>query len=410
MKNVFVTVRWVAGIFICLLSIAGFSAGDTILAVFTLIIGVLLLPPVTGLFVKGKKKNAAIPIDELPVVGETGNYPVAAVTAAEDTGTVVRKPEYSAVLPAAESSVQLSPNVKKGGLGNWFKNWRRAISVAHALESTLKQFPHTNPQKISILLNAKNTWSLKDRESVRLRIIDRYDRSINADNVDTLGPKYLDLYKTIFPELDGLEIVQKINVHKVESFIFSKVKDNEALSPNEVNEIINYSNVLQVSDFNTKEKIRQEYDYYITNWELDNGYFRGLTPDFLLKKNELCIYKLDNCELLEKKSVTSRVSYGGGSYRVKITKGFSYRLGSYNVSTDKKIVDVSKGKGLLNVTNQRIIFKGKDDVTTINTNAIVFVEPFKDAVVISKSTGKPLTIKSSDAARLYQYIRSATRR
>ena len=402
MKNVFFIVRWIAGIFICLLSIAGFSAGDIALAVFTLVVGLLLLPPVTGLFIKKKKAGTVSMNDDQPVVLGTGGSNADSDMTAEKTTVLIN--------PRGDTGVLAIPISKKNGLGNWFKSWRRAISVSYALESTLKSFPHTNPKEITLLLNTRNAWSAKDAEFIRLRIIDRYDRNINADNVGTLGPQYLEFYKTIFPEQDGQEIVKKINVHKVENFIFSKVKDNEALSPDRINEIINYSNTLQVVDFNTKEKIRQEYDYYITNWELDNGYFQGLDPDFLLKKNERCIYKLADCELLEKKSVTSRVSYGGGSYRVKITKGFSYRLGSYSVSTDKKIIDVSKGRGLLNVTNQRIIFKGTDDVTTINTNAIVFVEPFKDAVIISKSTGKPLTIKTGDAARLYQYIRSATRR
>ena len=95
---------------------------------------------------------------------------------------------------------------------------------------------------------------------------------------------------------------------------------------------------------------------------------------------------------------------------MKITKGLSYRVGSYNVSSQKEIVKVSKGTGIINVTTKRIIFKGSETSTTINTSAIIDIEPFSDAVTIFRSKGQPVTIESADAVNLYKYLRSATRR
>lgn len=295
------------------------------------------------------------------------------------------------------------------GIINWFKGWGSAIKIVNALDGAIKQFPIIDSKKIDTLLQTKPSWIDKDVESISKQIINGFDKKISADNVESLGQKYLDFYKTIFPEKDGNEILNKINSLKVENFIFTKINNDETLDPNEVNEIITYSKSLNIQDYDTKEKIRKDYDYYVTNWELDNGLFPTLQCDFVLQKNEVCILRVDNCELLEKKTVTKRVSYGGPSYRVKITKGFSYRVGSYNVSSQKETVDISKGKGFLNVTTQRIIFKSGEGVTTIKNSSIVDIEPYKDAVVISKTTGKPLTFKTSEAIQLYQHIRAATR-
>jgi hypothetical protein len=129
----------------------------------------------------------------------------------------------------------------------------------------------------------------------------------------------------------------------------------------------------------------------------------------MLDKNEQCIYKVEKCELVKRKSVTRSVSYGGASYRMKLGKGLSYRVGHTSVSTQKETIEVSEGYGLLNVTTKRILFKGKEGVVTINTNTIVDMEPFKDAVIIHKTTGKPISLNTADGLTLYKYLRSATR-
>lgn len=295
------------------------------------------------------------------------------------------------------------------GLFDWFKGWGTAIKIVNALDGSIKQFPNIDNKKLDTLIKTKSKWSEKDIQTISKRIIDGYDKKVNSENVESFGQKYLEFYQTVFPEQDGQEIIKKINSNKVENFIFARIKDDEALDPNEINEIINYSRSLDVADFDTKDKIRQEYDYYVTNWELDNGQFPNLPSDFVLKKNEVCIYRLDNCELLERKTVTKRVNYSGPSYRIKITKGFSYRLGSYNVSTQKQTVDISKGRGLLNVTTKHIMFKNSNGITTINNSTIVDIEPYRDAIMITKSSGKPVIIKTADAVRLYQFVRAAAR-
>lgn len=295
------------------------------------------------------------------------------------------------------------------GLLQWFKKTGNSIKTVNTVDRAINEFPMIHKTKITTLLAIKKEWTAKDADVTSKRIIDGYDKKITPKNVNVLGPEYLDFYKTIFPERDGDEIIKKINEDKVEHFIEKKLNEQEVLDPQTIEEIINMSKALSVTTYDSKEKIRADFDYYITNWELDNGLFKGLSADFIMQRNELCIYKADKCELLEQRTVTKRINYSGPSYRIKIMKGLSYRLGSYNVSTEKETVEISKGRGLVNVTTKRLLFKSGDGVVTINNSAIVNLEPYNNAVVIIKATGKPLIFKTPDAIILYQYIRAVLR-
>lgn len=138
-----------------------------------------------------------------------------------------------------------------------------------------------------------------------------------------------------------------------------------------------------------------------------NGILPNLEPDFLLQKGEQCIYKSYKCEVLERKEITKRVNYAGPRARIKIAKGLSYNIGSYNVSSQKEIVSVSKGVGKLNLTTKRILFKSGDQSVTVTLSSIIDIEPFSDAVIITKSTGKPLIFNVSDGIRFYQLLDAA---
>jgi hypothetical protein len=409
MKTALTITRWTLAVLLLLTSIVGFSEGDIAPAIICVIIASLLLPPVAALLFKKQLKPAIANSQAMNEGTVTAFTPVQPVSQETSAPLPVKVEESK---PAAEIKQPGEPTKlakKSGGLFGWFKGWGSAIKTAMALEGCIKQFPSVNPASLNKLLQTKPKWSETDAETIRKRIIDKYDIKINADNVESLGQRYLDFYKTIFPSHNGQEILHKISVSRVEAFLFTKVNDDEALDPSEIEEIISYSKSLKVSDFDSKEKIRQDYDYYITNWELDNKVFKGLQSDFMLDKNEQCIYKVEKCELVKRKSVTRSISYGGASYRMKLGKGLSYRVGTTSVSTQKETIEVSEGYGLLNVTSKRVLFKGKEGVVAINNSTIVDMEPFKDAVIIHKTTGKPISINTADGLTLYKYLRSATR-
>jgi hypothetical protein len=405
MKPILNIIRWIVGVILLLASIAGFAGGDIAVASFSVIIALLCLPPVAALLSKKMMKPApAIAGQPSSETTSTAMY-----TAVSLAGNVSNPSNSNQVIVASPVEETVTEKKKSGGFFSKFTGWGSAIKTALTLENCIKQFPDVKQASLDKLIQSKPKWSQGDTETIHQRLIDKYDLKVNAENVEQLGQRYLDFYKTIFPGQDGSEILYKINVSRIEAFLFTKVNDDEALDPTEIEQVISYSKSLNVQEFDSKEKIRRDYDYYITNWEIDNKIFQGLPADFMLDKNEQCIYKLPKCELVKRKSVTRSISYGGMSYRMKLGKGLSYRVGSTSISTQKETIEVSEGYGILNVTSKRILFKGKEGVVAINNNAIVDMEPFKDAVIIHKTSGKPISINTNDGMTLYQYLRSATR-
>ena len=191
--------------------------------------------------------------------------------------------------------------------------------------------------------------------------------------------------------------------------IVTEFLSDDALDPQEIEELKNKAIELNIDRYKTTENIRKEYKYYVKNWEFDNGIIAEVHSDFILNKNEKCIYRKNNIEILEQKEVTKRINYSGPRARVKIAKGISYNFGSYNYSTEKETKQISKGVGVLNITTKRILFKTSEKSTTIRLSAIVDLKQFDDGLMIFKSTGNPLIILDKNGLDLHQSVNGAIR-
>lgn len=213
--------------------------------------------------------------------------------------------------------------------------------------------------------------------------------------------------------IEGLKLnIEGIGEVIDETYLNNIISDHisdDALDPDEIENIRIKAEELNIEKYKSIENIKNEYKYYIKNWELDNGIIPDIEPDFILNKNEKCVYKKRKVEILEQKQVTKRINYSGPRARVKIAKGLSYNLGSYNVSTTKETKQVSRGIGVLNVTTKRILFKTDLKSTAIRLSAIVNLEPFDDGLIIHKSSGNPLLIKDKYGKELYQSVNGAIR-
>jgi len=273
-----------------------------------------------------------------------------------------------------------------------------------SLKKAIKLFPKTDPKVMDKLQKSKASWV--NNKLFKKTAIDGFDKVIDHNNVLDLGEKYMEFYNSLFP--DEQELIQlKINKCKVESFVHSRIRKNNGLDPKEINDIVLKSKELNVLEYDSVSKVEISFDNYIFQWKLANGILPNLEPDFLLQKGEQCIYKSYKCEVLERKEITKRVNYAGPKARIKIAKGLSYNIGSYNVSSHKETVSVSKGVGKMNLTTKRILFKSGDKGVTVTLSSIIDIEPFSDAVIITKSTGKPLIFNVSDGIRFYQLLDAA---
>lgn len=268
------------------------------------------------------------------------------------------------------------------------------------LEKAIKIFPAIDYKLMGKILNKKNYW-IKDK-SFKKTAIDGYDKMINYENVHELGEKYVEFYNYFFPD-EKNTIRTKINKTLVEEFIHSKMNQYSGFNPKYIDSVISKSVELNVPDYNEYSKVEIALDDDIFKWKLANGELPNLEPDFLLQKNEQCIYKA-NCELIERKTVTRRINYAGPRARIKIAKGLSYNAGSYSVGTSSETVDVSKGAGPLNLTTKRIIFKSGDKNLTILLSSIIDIQSFSDCVTISKTSGVPLSFMIKDAKRFKQLL------
>lgn len=281
------------------------------------------------------------------------------------------------------------------------------LKIALAVDKSIRQFPNIDKGVIHTYLSRKDIWSPELYRDIKKRIIDGFDKKVSIYELDRLGDKYLSFFREIFPEDEGQEIKEKIKKGRVEFFAQKMIDSNRSLSPDGVDEIVSKSLEMGIDDFNTVEKVKTKFEYNILNWELQNGIFPNYESDFILQKDEQCIYKNRSAELLERKQITTRVNYAGPRVRMNIMKGVSYSVGSYNVSQEKETVNQSKGTGTLNLTTKRILFKNNDKNLTIPLKSIIDIEPFSDAVKIIRSSGNPLIFKVFDGVRLSQYLNGA---
>ena len=139
---------------------------------------------------------------------------------------------------------------------------------------------------------------------------------------------------------------------------------------------------------------------------IHNGTIPLQKPDFILQKGETCLYRNDQCEVYQEKQITSRVNFAGPRARIRIAKGLSYNAGSYRIGTNSETIEVSKGVGVVNLTDKRILFKSNSDNFTIAISSIIDIEPYIDAVIITKSIGKPFTFAVNNGIAFYKIFKA----
>jgi hypothetical protein len=180
------------------------------------------------------------------------------------------------------------------------------------------------------------------------------------------------------------------------------IKDNK-ISPAEWDSLNEIAKNLHITmDINSKD-IRG-IERMKLNWIIENGDLPVKRVDINLKKGEKCYYSQE-IDWLELRKTTQRINYGGGSYRLKIAKGLSYKIGSIQpqriTSDELHVIDT----GTIYVTNKRLIFDGNLKNTNIPYSKILSITPYSDGVGIDKDSGRsPVFQVSDDADLLAMYI------
>jgi hypothetical protein len=111
-------------------------------------------------------------------------------------------------------------------------------------------------------------------------------------------------------------------------------------------------------------------------------FIQANTP-VILKNNEKVYCAISNVILKEPRAVrVTRGGYAGPS--VRIAKGISFHLGSFGSSSQSHQEIKTIDKGVLTLTNQRLIFSGAMKTISISIDKIVQIDPFTDGISLHK--------------------------
>ena len=214
-----------------------------------------------------------------------------------------------------------------------------------------------------------------------------YNKTISDGKYETSEEEFIDkLQKNLRLPND---VVNKISDDCRKSFMdiqVGKIVEDGKISPDEWNELTLIAKNLNVNitiDTASKEK----FERLKLNWLIENGELPVKHVDINLQKSEQCYYST-SIDWLELRRVTKRVNYSGPTYRMKIAKGFYYRVGSISpqriTSDELQVID----RGTIYITNKRLIFCGRLKNSNIALGKILSITPYSDGVGIEKDSGK----------------------
>jgi hypothetical protein len=135
-------------------------------------------------------------------------------------------------------------------------------------------------------------------------------------------------------------------------------------------------------------KTRDLLDKYRLNWIIENGDIPEKQTDINLHKDEKCYFST-NVKWYEHKTITQRVRYSGPTARIKIFKGFYYRMGDLAVQRITQDILAFIDFGSMYLTNKRLIIMGGKKSLTIPLSKILNFTPYTNGIKIEKETGTP---------------------
>lgn len=109
--------------------------------------------------------------------------------------------------------------------------------------------------------------------------------------------------------------------------------------------------------------------------------------DINLSKGEVCHFSAP-ATWNELRTRTQRYNYSGPSARIRICKGFYYRVGSMKIDPVRTEYLHEVDRGNLYITNKRVVFHGYKKNSATRLNKILAVDPYTDAIELEKESGR----------------------
>jgi hypothetical protein len=194
--------------------------------------------------------------------------------------------------------------------------------------------------------------------------------------------------------------VQEESAHALIKKLFHEIVADERVSDEEAAKMKKLTDNLQIT-INWEQETKAMYDRFRLYWKLENGPLEPVEVGINLYKSERC-YFTSPCEWYELKSVTRRYNYSGPTFRLKLAKGLYYRMGSIAVKPIREEELQKIDKGVLFLTDRRVIFMGERQNRTHRLSSILDFDTFSNGIELQRSSGKNpfLAIQNADIASL----------
>lgn len=217
----------------------------------------------------------------------------------------------------------------------------------------------------------------------------------NKDEIDNLQ-KILRINEDDFKEIVDTERVRVVKEY------FSKAIKDGRYSPEEEEgfyELVKKLDVSPTFNDDTIAIIQKSKKL----WEIENQSLSTINVNINLSQNEKCFHST-YADYYEYRTVTKKINYNGPTLRVKIMKGFYYRIGNFNTSKETEEVLKKIDTGRAYITNRRIIFIGSNRTYSILLKKILDMEPFSDGIKIMKDTGRNIFLRFNNEIDLFTLI------
>lgn len=361
MKIILKIVGWILGLFLCILSIAGFSLGDFWFSFLILLIGIFLLPPVNKLLFFNRRK----------------------------INTLFNKIDFKNADTILESTTKALSISEKPLTSNILNKLGRKVYFK-SLSIFLNDLILTSNEK-ELLVKLKAIYRLSasdiyqihnsiNKETIQRFLENRYAKKLLTDE-DKAELKDLG----IFLNLDPKEI-EKIRQNLVSSIFKLQLKNviaDRLLSPSEESMMKKLLVQLEIgndiSSVHMEAKDFRQLIFYKALWQTENGYMLPLTNHNLaLQKDEEC-YMAFPVLLFEQQNISAGYKSINNSLSIPVRNGVRYKIGtSYSLPMIETVTN--QYPGTIYLTDRRIIFSGGNKSFKIKFDNLISYTPFSNGI------------------------------
>jgi hypothetical protein len=133
------------------------------------------------------------------------------------------------------------------------------------------------------------------------------------------------------------------------------------------------------------QQYREEISHGITLYNISQGIFPRFEVENLIVKDGERVLWVEKASLYEDKVVSRRYEGGSSGVSFRLAKGVSFRVGNHRGHMVTERDEVETGRGVLVITNKRVVFHGGPKGISIPLAKIVSIDPYETMLYIDEN-------------------------